>query len=181
MISVVDYLQLKAYARIEGLIFGLWGVVTFACFIGSLHDAGLEMLSSIGVICMPFFAFYRLRRFRDKVLGGEISFRRGFAYLAFSFGYASFIMMAAAYVYFNFVDNGDFLSMIEQRIMMPEMQEAFRQTGVDTAVLRENINALAEVRPIDIAFSILVNGLVMGFFLSLFLGFVCQRKVKSEK
>ena len=175
MITAADYIQLKAYARVEGIVLGVWGILVFACAIESLHDASLQMIASTLFITTPVVAYFRLRHFRDHILGGEISFRRGAAYLTFSFAYASLLMTAAAYIYFNFIDNGDFLMTVQQQLSAPEVQSSLKDAGISSQMLQQEMDMLAQTRPIDIAISVLSNGLVSGFLLSIILGFICRR------
>lgn len=177
MISPVEYIQLKAFARIEGVIFGILGVAVMACLVESFEDPSLQLLTPIGIVATPILAYYRLRRFRDQVLGGVISFRRGMAYLAFSFAYAALIMTVASYVYFAFVDNGQFLMAIQEQMQVPEVQTALKEAGISQTVLQQEMDVLAQIRPIDIAISILSNALISGFVLSIILGFLCRRSV----
>ena len=175
MISPVEYIQLKAFARIEGIIFGILGIAVMACLVESMQDPTLGLLTPIGIIATPVLAYYRLRRFRDRVLGGIISFRRGVAYLAFSFAYAALIMTAASYLYFAFIDNGQLLMAIQEQMMVPEVQTALKEAGVSQTTVQQEMDMLAQIRPVDIAISILSNALISGFTLSIILGFICRR------
>ena len=177
MISPYDYIQLKAFARIEGVIFGILGIAVLACLVESMQDPSLGLLTPIGIIATPILAYYRLRHFRDNVLGGIISFRRGTAYLAFSFAYASLLITGATYVYFSFMDNGQFLMAIQEQMMMPEVQTALKEAGISKTALQQEMDILAQIRPIDISISILSNALISGFTLSIILGFICRRSV----
>ena len=72
--------QLQAFARIDGaLIAGLW-TLSFACFIGNFYAPLLGIFAfAIGAFSLVFAAM-RLRKFRDEVRDGFISFRRALAY-----------------------------------------------------------------------------------------------------
>lgn len=177
MISPVEYIQLKAFARVEGIIFGILGTAVLACLVESMQDPSLGLLTPIGIIATPILAYYRLRHFRDSVLGGIISFRRGMAYMAFSFAYAALIMTVASYLYFAFMDNGQFLMAIQEQMMAPEVQTALNEAGVSQTILQQEMDTLAQIRPIDIAISILSNALISGFVLSIILGFICRKSV----
>ena len=52
----------------------------------------------------------RLKRFRDNVLEGVISFSRALLYSMLVYFYAALLMAAAQFVYFQFIDNGFMLS-----------------------------------------------------------------------
>ena len=71
-----DYEQLKAYARTDGAIVGGLWILSFAFFIGEFYNPlfGFAMMF-VGVFSLVFAAM-RLKRYRDNVAGGAITFGR---------------------------------------------------------------------------------------------------------
>ena len=67
--------QLHAFARVDGvLIAGLW-ILSFACFVGNFVNP-LFAVGAFGFGAFSLvFATLRLKRFRDEVRDGYISFR----------------------------------------------------------------------------------------------------------
>lgn len=176
MISAVDFIQLKAFARQDGFFIGLLWIITFACFIGSMSTPDLQIGFIGGVLLTPIITFLRLKHFRDKVLDGVISYRRAVAFVMFTLGYASIIIAAATFVYFYFFDNGAFLQTIRESIERPEIQQSFKQMGMDMALLNEQMTLFGQSRPIDFAFNMFWNGMTTGFVLSLIMGVFGRRK-----
>ena len=76
-----EYVQLKAFARIDGLRLSLLWMAIFALYIVGLTSPGYGLAAMILIIITPFFVGSRLRRFRDDGLEGTISFLRGLAYI----------------------------------------------------------------------------------------------------
>lgn len=176
MISQSDYIQLKAFARVDGLILGCIWTIAFACFIGSMSDASLQLGFMVGVLCTPFVLYYMLRNFRDKVLDGSISFRRGFAFTAFTGFYASIIIGAATFVYFQFMDNGKFFGRLLENIKVPEIAQAFRDAGMNPDEIASQMTLLAQMRPVDVAFSVFFDGTLTAVVLGLLIGLLGRRK-----
>ena len=93
-----EFLQLKAYARNFGGIMGLWWILSFACFVGVLYEPALSFAFDLSIIAIPFIAVYMVSYYRDRILKGVISLRRGFAYAAFILFYATLILAIAQWV-----------------------------------------------------------------------------------
>lgn len=181
MIKREDYEQLKAFARIDGaLLGGLW-ILSFVCFIGEFYSPvfGLAALA-IGIGSLVF-ASLRLRRFRDVVLGGYISFRRGFAFSLYVFFYASLLMAAGQFVYFQFLDHGFMLEQYSEVMSSPEFSAMLRVYGLtakDMSLLIDNLSAL---RPIDIALQFLTTNIFLGIAISLPMAAMMVRKPRQEQ
>ena len=181
MISSAEYIQLKAYARQDGIFFGILWIIAFACLIHSMQDHSLQFGFIIGAIATPFLAYYRLKHFRDKVLEGHISFRRAFAFVTFTMGYGSIIMAAATYIYFYFLDHGTFIGFLQQSFSTPEVRNSIMQTGVDIQEMEKQIQAMSQIRPIDFAFSVFSNGIISAFFMGIIIGFLGKRQTTPEQ
>lgn len=179
MISAIEYIQLKAFARQDGFFLGCLWIVTFACFIGSIKMPDLQLGFIAGIIATPFVVYYRLKHFRDKVLDGSISYRRAVSFIALTMIYASVIMAAATYAYFYFFDHGLFVSTLQESIALPEIRHSFAQAGMDAKQLDEQMAMIAQTRPIDFAFSVLSNGIILAFTFSLIIGFIGKKRVSK--
>ena len=172
MINADEYIQLKAFARQDGLFLGLLWVICFACLVYSVTDPSLQLIFVAGSIATPFIAYYRLKHFRDKVLEGQISFLRAFAFVAFMMGYGSIIMAAATYCYFYFLDHGTFMNILQQNMSMPEVRNSLTQAGIDIKEMENQMTALSQSRPIDFALNVFSNGLLTALIMGAIIGFV---------
>lgn len=180
MASSAEYIQLKAYARQDGIFFGILWIITFACLVYSMQDPSLQFGFIAGGIATPFLAYYRLKHFRDKVLEGNISFRRAFAFVTFTMGYGAIIMAAATYIYFYFLDHGTFISVLQQSFSTPEVRESIKQTGMDIQEMEKQVQAMSQIRPIDFAFSVFSNGIISAFFMGAIIGFIGKKVTPSR-
>jgi hypothetical protein len=80
-----EYLQLKAFARIDGGLLALLWSASFACYIKGLQYPVLGITALLLMLLTPFYVAYRLKRFRDVDLNGVISLMRGWAFVALVF------------------------------------------------------------------------------------------------
>ncbi len=176
MISLEEYTQLKAFAKQDGLFIGLLWIVTLGCFVGSMWSPEVQIGFIAGVITTPFIMYFRLREFRNRILGGCISYGKAVIFCLLTMTYASLILAAATLVYFYFIDNGMLITTLQNNIAIPEIREMFKQMGMDPSLLEAQITEIGKLRPIDFAFSIFFNGIVTSAFLSVILGLVGMRR-----
>ena len=104
MIRIEDFIQLKAFARQDGLLLSLLWTASFALIVYMPASA----MGNILAIITPLFVAWRLRIFREYALGGIISMRRAYGYSAYTFVYASLVF---AIVQYSSVDFTTFLLM----------------------------------------------------------------------
>lgn len=170
-----EFLQLKAYARNFGGIMGLWWILSFACFVGVLYEPALSFAFDLSIIAIPFIAVYMVSYYRDRILKGVISLRRGFAYAAFILFYATLILAIAQWVYFAFLDSGRIVTVMLERINSPEMQPVFEAYAIPKAELIEQMNAISASRPIDLVFSFMWFNMFASLVISFLVALICKR------
>jgi membrane-associated protease RseP (regulator of RpoE activity) len=176
MISAVEYIQLKAFARQDGFFLGLFWCLLFFCFVYSMRLPMLQMFYLSGVVATPFVVLWRMRFYRDKVLTGVISYRRAFAYGAMVMAYASVLLTAATLVYFYFLDGGTFLSALKESFASEELRQSLAGAGFNLKDLDEQVSLLSQARPVDIAISTFSNSVVISLLLSVILALIVKRK-----
>ena len=169
MISTNEYIQLKAFARQDGFFLGVIWTIMFASFVASMHNPAFQVGYIAIALATPFILFFYLKHYRDRVLTGSISFRRAFAFTAFTMAYASLILASATLVYFYFLDNGTFLSTLRESLAMPEVRQLFTDAGADMAEIDKQVAEFSHARPIDIAISTFSNCILLSLPLSLLL------------
>lgn len=175
-----DYEQLKAFARIDGaMVGGLW-ILSFACFVGEFYNPMLGMLSLVTGVGSLLFAAIRLRRFRDNILDGRISFRRAFGYGLLTFAYASLLMAAAQYVYFQFMDHGFIISQYTAMASTEEFKAMLTLYGINNEDMKAAMDTLSALRPIDIALQFLTTNIIIGVMASLPMAAVIKSKYKKS-
>jgi len=161
-----EYVQLKAFARIDGLLLALLWVSSFACYIIGLSRPVWTMGALFLALVSPFFVARRLRLFRDVVRDGAISFRRAWAFVVLVFFYAGILFALFQYAYFAFMDKGYFLQSLQQMMSAPETIQIIQQYGMSDS-LGESMAQLRSMRPIDLSLNVLTTNIILGILLGL--------------
>lgn len=171
----LEFVQLRAYARNFGGVMGLWWFLSFACFVGVLCEPALSFAFDLSIVAVPFIATYIIRYYRDRILGGVISFRRAFAYIFLVFFYATLILSIVQWVYFTYLDNGRMVASMLERINSPEMAPVIEAYKIPRQELIEQMNLISESRPIDLVFSFMWFDLFACAMISFVVALICKR------
>ena len=173
-LTAPEYIQLRAFARYDGMIlFVLW-IISFGLYVAGLTTPFLSLLAMVVALITPFMSVRMVRRYRDDGLSGTISFRRAWAYVVFMFFYASLLFAIAQFVYFAYLDKGFFLSQISQMFNEPQTAQALQQMGWGPA-MSQALTDLGQMRPIDLALNIMTTNLLIGVILGLPVAVVSKR------
>ena len=169
MIRFEDYIQLKAFARQDGLMLAALWTASFACI--TKLSAGL--LGNFLALATPFFVGWRVLRFRDRILDGTISFRRSYAFAFFMFIYASLVFALVQWAYFRYLDGGIFASTITDTLRL--LTPVYTQNGISAAQITETINLVQMLTPIQWAFMFLMQNVLIGTIVGFPIAAVCRR------
>lgn len=169
MINPTTLIQLKAYARQDGLFLGLFWTASFALTMLDPKAIWGNLLAMM----TPFFMGWRLSAFRDEALDGVISFRRGFAHGIYSVVYASLVFALVQYVYFRFLDNGVFMGIINDGIML--IENIYKEQGISMTEITQTVEAMQSVTPVQWTFMLMMQNIFIGFFLAVPVAAFCKR------
>ena len=172
-----EYVQLKAFARVDGAKVAVLWICSFAFYVIGLNTPLYAIVALLLMVVTPFFVARKLRRFRDEDLNGVISLLRGWAFFILVFFYASILLASAQYVYFAYMDNGYLLSMFSKTISSAEAKQALEQTGMMQQVT-ESLKQMAAMRPIDYALNVLTMNITIGIVLGLPVAALMRREVR---
>lgn len=161
-----EYIQLKAFARIDGALLSVIWIASFACYIIGLSNPMMMTGGLIIAVCSPFFAAMRLRKFRDGVREGNISFRRGYVYIILMFFYSALLFAIAQFLYFQFLDGGYLISQVKEMMDTDLNRQVIQTYGLSEA-LNDSLRQMAETRPIDYALNYLTLNIILGIVLGL--------------
>ena len=173
-----EYIQLRAFARVDGTYVGILWIASFACYLGGLSSPMLGLLGGILAVASPFFAAKRLIKFRDDIRDGEISGRRSMLYYALMFFYASLLFALAQYLYFAFIDGGYLLSEYTSMLSSSEMKQAMQAYGMTADQLMEGLTEFANTSPIMTALNIMTMNITIGLIFSLPVSLITRRARK---
>lgn len=181
MITVEEYKQFKAFTRQDGAIIGVLMSVVFIVFVKSFVNPSMQFLYLLGMISVPVVIAMRVRNYRDKVVMKRISLRRAFGYCLSCFMYGSLILALSVFVYFQYIDHGSFLATLHSYMAQPEMTAAMNVYGLDAAEVKGQLAQLSEVRPVDVAISVISNTFTVGMFCSLIIALLSRREPRVVK
>lgn len=181
MISVQEYKQFKAYARFDGALLGVVMSVAFFLFIYSVAYPSFQIWYIIAMIFVPVFAALRVRNYRDKVVKTRVSKMRVMGYSMTCFIYASLVLALMVFLYFQFVDKGFFLSHLHGMFSTEEMRVAMKAYGLDKVSLEEQLRSFEELRPVDVALSMVWNAFFAGIFCSILVALFTRREPRLQR
>lgn len=170
MIDVASLIQLKAFARQDGFLLTLLWI---ASFLGTMMSPASSIGSMLALVT-PFFVGWMLVRFRNEALDGRISFRRALAFSIYTFFYASLLFAIAQWAWFRFFDHGTFISLITANFNI--IDQAYKANGMSTEQLKQGLNMLGSLSPIELAFIFMMQNIVMGVVLSIPIAALGKRK-----
>lgn len=170
MIKIEKFIQLKAFARQDGMLTAILWTVSFACV--TLGKAG--SLGNILALATPFVIGWCLCKFRDTVLGGTISFRRAYAYGVYTFLYASLIFALVQFAYFRFLDKGMFAQAVNETISA--VAPIYEANGMSKAQINETTNIVSILTPIQWSFMFMLQNIATGIAASIPIAAICKRK-----
>lgn len=180
--------QLNAFAMQGGLILGVWMIATFALETGSARSEGLSVLFLLGAVSVPVVGWQLVRRFRDGVCGGFISFARAYVFSLLVYFYAAVLLAAAVYVYFRFIDHGalvqsyiDYLGRpdVVAQLSTPAAQQALHAWPVHTAAQMQSLlGQMQSITPTVWAANAINMSLFGGALCSLVVALIVMRRPK---
>ena len=176
--EATEYIQLKAFARMDGALLAVLWTASFACYVLGLSQPGLGMVAMVLALVTPFFVARRLKKFRDEGREGVISFRRAWAYTLLSFFYASVLFAIVHLIYFSYMDHGYFFGMLTKMMTTPENVQALGKDMV--GMVAEALHTAAKMRPIDLALNLMMSNLFIGLIASFPIAAVMKREARVQ-
>ena len=164
-----DYSLFTAYSNIDGSIIGGMWILSFLCFVGEFQMPLLSFVAIALAIASVGVLVGRMKKFRDKVLYGRISFGRALLYSVQTCFEATLLMAVAQCVYFQFLDHGYLINQYVTMLSTPEYAAIVKESyGLDAKQLIAILQStMGEVRPVEIAFQFLTVNVVVSLILSL--------------
>ena len=130
--------QSKVYnaAMWHGLILAIYLVIRFFFMVSSADSTILNLLFIFITIGVPFVAYYLSKDFKKKT-DEELTYRNFYSHGFFMFFFASLILAAVEYVYYDFI-NTEFIT--EQYNTLLQNIEILKQTMPDASQIEEIVN-----------------------------------------
>ncbi len=160
--TATEYSQLRAFARYDGAFLGILWIVSFVC---SVLGAKVPFMGTLGLtfaLLTPFFVARRIRMFRDRIRGGNLSFWNGYIYSTSMFFYAALLLALAQYVFFAYLDKGSFLG-----TTLDQVEQMLIASRYPEAEVKASVASMRQMRPIDWAVYFLSMNILTGFVVSI--------------
>lgn len=168
--------QLRVWGKYDGYYMGGLWIVSFVALMNSALQPIFGLLSQFILLATPFFVVWRLRRFRDKGLGGIISYRRALFFLAWMLLNACVLFGLVQYFYLAGWDDGQLVQILRPVISTPDYEQLLRQMGMTAEQYLEEV---ANISPLAFASSCFIVNLFMCAVLSLLAAALCSRREMS--
>lgn len=165
MISTLEYIQLKAFARQEGTVLGLIWLVSFACYLGNFYNSLLGLIAIGLALFTPFFVAIRLKKFKEKSISGALSFRRALAFCMLCFFYASLLFALLQYIYFAFIDKGFLVQQYNIMFSTPEAKQLMSIYKIKNEV-ESGVSTFGQLSPIEKSLNFLSMNITAGILMS---------------
>ena len=167
MASAETYIRMRAFARVDGAKLGLFWIVSFALFIGSFKFPICSMLWILTMVMTPFVVAILTKLYSDKTPERHISYRHAYAHSMLTVFYASLIMAISQWAYFQYLDHGQLIDRYTSILTDPQFSKSLEGMGYSKATLKQLVEQLRQLRPIDIALQLLWSNIVAGLLMSL--------------
>jgi len=181
MATIQDFEQLQAFARIDGATVAVLWLASFACFIGQFQYQMLGMGAFIIGASSLVLASLRVRKFRDNILNGIISYRHAFAYGLMIYFYASLLFAACQFIYFQFMDNGMMMSNYYEIVNTKEYKQMMSVYGLTESDIKLAMENITSMRPIEIAFQFFTMNIIMGTAISIPVAMIMKKTFRTKK
>ena len=125
--------QINAFAMRNGIVLGLFGILSLVVFKWSFSVPFCSTLFGVMLLCSPILATYQTIRFRQSIAGevSEFGFMRGFLHALFTGFYASVWVALFTFVYLQYFDHGSIFAAYGHSLDTPEMKTYLQQSGMN--------------------------------------------------
>lgn len=170
--------QVKAFARQDAIFLALLWI---ASFLTMIYFPSLAV-GSILALSTPFLVGWRLIRFRDDVLDGDINFGKSYFFSSYTFIYASLLFALFHYLFFRYFDNGAFINYLEynHRVLQNAYEGSDNTSPALISNIKDSIEEFRRLKPIETALLFMVQNLLIGTFSSLIIAFLCMKRKKKN-
>lgn len=172
-----EYIQLKAFARIDGFLLSLLWVSSFVCYIVGISNPVWSLGAIVLALASPIFVGKRLQQFRDNAREGIISFKRGWGYVTLVFFYAAVILALVQYAYFTYLDNGYLFQAMNSMMDTAEGKQLIAQYNMGETMTKA-IDQFRSMRPIDMSLNVLTTNIMIGTILAVPIAALLKSNVK---
>lgn len=166
MVEYRGYMQ--RYAMLYGTYLGVFWILGAIFFPLGLNNPLLFLLFIVFVLSGPFIAFRYVRRYRNSVCEGRISFFHAWSFTVLMYMFAALLSAAAHYLYFRFIDRGYIVDTYSRL-----MDNFFAQNTVVGGIslyqeqMEQALSQFSMLTPIELTMQLFSNNVFWGILLGL--------------
>lgn len=172
-----EYRQLRKWSWYEGIYLSILWIASFACMVLIPVSPLLGNISTLLAFATPFLVAYSLKKYRNTALDGVISYRRALLFCFRVFFNASLLFALAQWLYLQYVDGGRLRTIFESVVNTNEWQEIMKAYGINASELSAALQQAFD--PLYFASVCLIQDLIIGLVLSIFIAAIYQKKLKT--
>ena len=190
-------ISLAQHAMQYGTSMGIFWIISFAIFVAACYSPSLFTLFVITLLAVPVLAWWMVRDFRDKTMGGYIHWVHAWSFTTFVFLFAGLLAGVAHYIFFAFVDHGvimnlgieyytDALQQVQQgsgtlgeSFSSPDAADQKTQVVTMLKQVIEMLTKLKKTSSINLAINIFTSNIFYGSMISLVVALIVQKKPKN--
>ena len=172
--TATEYIQFKAFARVDGLWVAVLWISSFLFYLLGLSRPTYGIVAMLLMLSVPFVLGILLKRYRNDVLNGIISFARGWGYTVLASFYGSLLFGLSVFAYFRFLDNGYLFTTLNQILKSAEMAPVIEQGNLG-AMVSQSLEQMRSMRPIDLTLNLMVSGMMASMLLALPIAALLQK------
>lgn len=170
MTRAESMMQIRAFARIDGLLLALVWTVSFVAVLYAPESG----MGSLFALATPFFVAWRLRGFRTKMRDGVISYADAFFYSLLTFVDASIVFCVVQFVYLRFIGGGLFHTILLNAIQITE--QVYKDQPGMIAELNNSVGTIMSLTPIQLALAFMMQNIFVGVVCSVFIAMFLKRR-----
>ncbi len=167
--------SLHKYAMRLGTIMGVYWIVKFIFFPLGIRVPFLQFVFLAMTIAVPFLGYYFVKMFRNKVLGGFISFAQAWAFTVLLYAFAGILVAVAHYIYFQYIDNGFLLEVYNASVQEVKNLGVAGMEGY-IEQLEHSLELISGLTPLQLTFQLFNMNLMSGVFLGIITALFVMRK-----
>lgn len=182
--SLFPFSQINAFAMQNGVILGIWVLLSQFAMVGSFTYDLLSLVSALMMLFSPILLFILTKFYRNSVAPvGFFTVTQGFLNAFLTSVYASVWVSLLVYVYLTFFDNGYVFDAYIEYFNRPEVKEVLSQNEMQQQLnaslqgmtLEEVIEGLRFIPPVTYAMMIFYLNLIVSPIASLCIALFLKR------
>lgn len=162
-----------------GTYMGIYWTLKFILFPLGFTIPFLSLLFIILTLAVPFMGYHYAKMYRDKICGGNIRFSHAVVFCILMYMFASLLVAATHYIYFQFIDHGFIINSYTQ--LWDELMEKTPALIENKEIIKDTINTARSLTAIKITMQLMSWDVIWGTLLAIPTGLMVMRSRPEEK